>query len=329
MNFTSFKKGENFEKYVEEVLFSEKEYTLIHRTNSFEQNQNRYAENTLFPDFKFRCKKTNTEFYVEAKFRSKFNFEDKLQIMSLAQRDRFISIQESENTPIFIAIGYEGIADSPNSVSLIPLNELIYLDLYPTFLKKFQIEKRTVSIETLNLNTPFSSYNAIENSIHQDKSEQYIQKTKKSKKTPILISLVAIIIIALSLFSYGSSDNDIENILRQKTKQYYQTVDLGDVESLENYINPKVSKWYTHSNITFDEIKTITYDYLEKFPKSKTEVRWDSFNVEKINDDYLATYKLIYQIKTKGKYYNKIYHLKIKALWGENLKLKSLTEERE
>ena len=72
-NTSSFKKGEDFEKFVEENIFPKKEYALIHRTNNFEQNKDRYAEDTLFPDFKFRCNKTNQEFYVEAKYRSKFN----------------------------------------------------------------------------------------------------------------------------------------------------------------------------------------------------------------------------------------------------------------
>jgi hypothetical protein len=62
---TSFRKGEDFEKYVEQSLFLKKDFDLVHRTNNFDQNKNRFAENTLHPDFKFRCKKTNNEFYIK------------------------------------------------------------------------------------------------------------------------------------------------------------------------------------------------------------------------------------------------------------------------
>ena len=148
---TSFRKGEDFEKYVEQSLFLKKDFDLVHRTNNFDQNKNRFAENTLHPDFKFRCKKTNNEFYIEAKFRSKFNQNDKLEIMSLAQKERFIIIQKKEKVPVFIVIGYEGWSNNPDKISLIPLNELIYLELYPTFLQKFNIEKDNINSEFLNL----------------------------------------------------------------------------------------------------------------------------------------------------------------------------------
>ena len=69
----SFKKGDLFEKFVENELFQATDYTLVHRTNTYDQNETRYAEETLRPDFKFRCKKTKQEFYVEAKYRSRFN----------------------------------------------------------------------------------------------------------------------------------------------------------------------------------------------------------------------------------------------------------------
>lgn len=220
MNITSFKKGEDFEKYVEESLFLEKDYNLVHRTNNFEQNKNRFAENTLYPDFKFRCKSTNKEFYIEAKYRSKFNQNEKLEIMSLAQKERFIGIQESENIPVFIIIGYEGWANNPDNISLIPLNELVYLELYPTFLQKFNIKKENLNPEVLNLRTGKDSSHidtdnskkndsdktksGLKDSIEKDQTEpennikpdNKNDSTKKNKKL-IIIGLSALMIILL------------------------------------------------------------------------------------------------------------------------------------
>ena len=59
-NYTpnSFKKGQQFEQFVEQTVFTEDRYELITRTNSYEQNSIRYAEDTLKPDIIFRCKET-------------------------------------------------------------------------------------------------------------------------------------------------------------------------------------------------------------------------------------------------------------------------------
>lgn len=62
MSDTSFKKGEDFENFVENNLFSNKNFTLIRRTSSKKQNEKKYAEDTKKPDFEYRCNKTLNEF---------------------------------------------------------------------------------------------------------------------------------------------------------------------------------------------------------------------------------------------------------------------------
>lgn len=212
MKSTSFKKGEDFEKYVEQSLFLKKDFDLVHRTNNFDQNKNRFAENTLHPDFKFRCKKTNNEFYIEAKFRSKFNQNDKLEIMSLAQKERFIIIQKKEKIPVFIVIGYQGWSNNPDNISLIPLNELIYLELYPIFLQKFNIKKENISSESLNLKEEKekidetthkkkyeeninSEQSSTENNTHKENKEK--RGVKNKKKTILIFGLIALGLVLL------------------------------------------------------------------------------------------------------------------------------------
>jgi hypothetical protein len=209
---TSFKKGEDFEKYVEQSLFLKKDFDLVHRTNNFDQNKNRFSENTLHPDFKFRCKKTNNEFYIEAKFRSKFNQNDKLEIMSLAQKERFIIIQKKEKIPVFIVIGYQGWSNNPDNISLIPLNELIYLELYPIFLQKFNIKKENISSESLNLKEEKekidetthkkkyeeninSEQSSTENNTHKENKEK--RGVKNKKKTILIFGLIALGLVLL------------------------------------------------------------------------------------------------------------------------------------
>jgi hypothetical protein len=50
MSDASFEKGELFETYVSETLFKASQYDLIHRTNSHDQNESRFAEHTLKPN---------------------------------------------------------------------------------------------------------------------------------------------------------------------------------------------------------------------------------------------------------------------------------------
>lgn len=325
MKYTSFKKGEEFEKFVENELFNEKEYILVHRTNNYEQNKFRYSEDTLKPDFKFRCKKTQQEFYVEAKYRSNFNINDMIEIMSTNQLERFKKIEQTEGIPIYISIGYGGKPSEPSNLSLIPLTELTYLELYPSFLRKFNISKNIIDSRELNL---WSNEPNKENSINQNENitqEKIKPSNNKKKSFKFGIAFFILLIFGLLSFNFLKSNN-IEKELKQKTSEYYQTLEIGNIDDLDNYINPFVNKWYNKSNLTLSEVKVEVTKYLKKFPKSKTEIQWNSFKITPLNNDYLVSYKMIYKILSKGKFKNKIYHLKIKAIWGRNLKLKSIYE---
>lgn len=67
----SFYKGENFENFVEDVLFPQERYILVRRTDTFERNAKRFSESTNDPDFVFRCVHTQQEFSVEVKYRTR------------------------------------------------------------------------------------------------------------------------------------------------------------------------------------------------------------------------------------------------------------------
>lgn len=315
MNDLSFKKGEQFEEFVENNLFAQTDYELIHRTNSFQQNKKRFAENTMKPDFKFRCKKTLKEFYVEAKYRSKFNSENKIEIISFRQLERFRKIQDAENIPVFIVIGYQGYPNNPENLSLIPINELSYLELYSSVLNKYKINNSIVDSNALS---------KVERKIISEKKSE--KNTPNIKKQKFIIGLILIAII--SSVGFYISQGSVERKIKKRTTEYYQLIENGNIDALKNYIAPKVNRWYDKSNLTLDQIITETNNYLKKYPRSKTEIRWDTFEINELGDDYLCTYNLVYKITSNGKFKDKIYHLKINAIWGKDLKLKSISEER-
>lgn len=265
MKKTSFKIGEEFEKFVEEYIFPKKEFSLIHRTNNFEQNKDRYAENTLFPDFKFRCNSSNKEFYVEAKFRTKFNIQEKLNIMSLAQKARFIKIQETEKIPIFIIIGYQGLPTNPDNISLIPLNELIFLQLYPTFLKKFNIDKKVVNSEKLNLNlsselnkkTPIEKESKKANNNNKNKN-------KNKKKRNLIIGILSIFVI-LFVANYQS----IYKSIVPPIPEIVDSSSNSDSSTLFDYRTKIIGNIMNKGGDGYIVIKAFVYQGGKQYKKSK------------------------------------------------------------
>lgn len=314
MDNESFRKGEEFEKFVENNLFAESDYTLIHRTNNYSQNKNRFSENTMMPDFKFRCKKTLKEFYIEVKYRSSFNANNKISVISFPQLERFRKIQNTENIPVYIVIGYGGSPSNPHELSLIPIDKLAYLELYPSFLKNYKIDSSNINIELLN-------FNNVDNG-----KQKVVYEGRSYKKISVAVGVV--LIAMASIFGFYTFHENTELKIKRKTAEYYKNIEIGNIDVLENYIAPKVNRWYDKSDLTLDQIMAETKEYLSKYPKSSTEIRWETFKIEELGDDYLCTYKLVYKIKTPGKFKDKVFHLKIDAVWGKDLKIKSISEQR-
>ena len=195
----TYQKGEEFEAYVENKIFIKKDYGLIHRTGTHEQNKERYAEETRKPDFKFRCNQTGIEFYVEAKFRSRFNSENKLDIISYEQIERFKKIN-TPTSPVFIVIGYEGSPGNPGHVSLIRVDELEHLELYRSYLEKFKIDKGPLPNKNLKLKLESKKHSNGEPDTPDERPDTPDEKNKLIKKIGIS-ALIIIVLITVILIS--------------------------------------------------------------------------------------------------------------------------------
>jgi hypothetical protein len=157
---SSFYKGENFENYVENILFPDEYYVLVRRTDTYERNLTRFSESTFDPDFVFRCKKTNFQFAVEAKYRTGLNKDSRLSWSKKYQMDRYIKFN-SEFMPVFIAAGLKGVSEKPESIYLFPLcfreNRYINLDMKTANKYKLEFPDKPVLIEHLEkLLKPYS-----------------------------------------------------------------------------------------------------------------------------------------------------------------------------
>jgi len=221
------------------IIFSKPAYDIIHRTNTYDQNKERFAEDTIKPDFKFRCKKTNKEFYVEAKFRTKFNNAKKIEVISLSQHRRFEKLQNKEKCPIYMIIGYGGKPSNPSSISIIPIEKMEHLSLYETYLRKYNINKNSINCDTLKIEK--LTNNIIRKNDKTVKKENKkidnISELKINKKKILisLFSLISILVTIIGIIKYtnssSTSNNDIEIRLKERVSQYYTNLELKNTEN--------------------------------------------------------------------------------------------------
>ncbi len=135
----SFLKGEEFEEYVRKYLFPKDKYTLIHRTHDYHTNEKDFVSSSLEPDFGFAIENSNLEFYVEVKYRENF-FNGKVEWCSGNQLKRYKQI--SNQIPTLLALGMGGNSNNPDYVYLIPLKDINFTGLFPSFLEKYEVKRR-------------------------------------------------------------------------------------------------------------------------------------------------------------------------------------------
>ncbi len=66
----NFKFGEEWEEEVRDLFFTNEYYDILEKTHNYKQNKKDFVQSTLNPDYKFLCKATNQEFYIECKARN-------------------------------------------------------------------------------------------------------------------------------------------------------------------------------------------------------------------------------------------------------------------
>ena len=133
---TSFVKGEEFERYVETTMFPREKYQIVRKTQDYNSNKNGYVEDSLKPDFHFRCLETNKEFAIEAKFRnSKYNKHDRITWCNPEQLKRYQAFNKKIRT--FIVLGLGDSAKNPEEVFIFPVSATKFTELYDSFLDMY------------------------------------------------------------------------------------------------------------------------------------------------------------------------------------------------
>lgn len=118
VNKRSFLKGEAFERYTRDKIFTKSQYALVQKTHNYDQNRNDFVESSLNPDFKFRDLRTKKVFWIECKFRS-YNATQLFDVISSKQLKR----HKSKIEPVFVLVGIGENPSSPKYLFKIPIEK--------------------------------------------------------------------------------------------------------------------------------------------------------------------------------------------------------------
>ncbi|MHA6279549.1 hypothetical protein ACXYMT_05155 [Salinimicrobium sp. CAU 1759] len=334
-NEESFKKGEQFEKYVEENIFPDAHYEVIHKTSDSEQNRRRFVKKSLEPDFHFKCRVTGKEFYVEAKWRAK-PYKDLYQVLSEKQFETFPKLHSSKR-PIYIAFGYGGQASNPDYVSLIPLEQVRTSKLSPREVHSFNIEKAHYppSRFTKKEKTTEAESGQKKNQTcsHEEKRTAVKKGLKQYNSKVLALAAVGVLTIFTLFYGFAFSNKTSEKTpadqLQAIITDYYQAMNSNQIEKLPEFLSPQVTSWYGEQNPSREWIYRNARAHRGKYPYSSSDIDWDSFRVIPAEaGGYTVTYEMIYRSKEKITDDYTVYDLKLLTQWDENFKLRGITEIR-
>ncbi len=242
-----FKDGETFEKFVEDIIFPSSHFKLLEKTHNYEQNASRYVESSLKPDFKFRSITSGKEFYIEAKYRSRYNRDDKLNLLKFEQFQRYKSLDATDQ-PVFLLVGAEGYPGRPKRISLIPFKQIDHLDLYRSIINSHTIPVGRCPENALSTNPNVKQASVSSNISNVTPNLTYEETTKKriNYLAWILGFLVLGVFIAFFLTQTPNSGDKIvhETSVRSQVNEYYKALELNNVEVLDYYLRDPLDRWY-------------------------------------------------------------------------------------
>ena len=320
-------KGDQFERYVEEIIFPEAHYELIYKTSDGNQNFRRYARKSMEPDFQFRCRVTGKEFHIEAKWRAK-PYMDKYQVLSGQQFNSFPNLH-SEAIPIFVVFGYGGLASDPDYVSFIPLKAIEAPYISPAKVHSFSIEKTYYPN-----NNFFIQENKTDPKPDNSTTAGNLITTKSRSNNKVLglaaIGLVAILLGIYSFMISVASDNITPpEKLQEIVADYYQSMNSNQIEKLPEYLSSNVDSWYGAKGMSTNQILRDAKNHRGTYPYSSSEIDWNTFQViNQVDGGYLVAYDMIYKRKKNIHDDYKVFNLHLITTWNNDFKMKSIREIR-
>ena len=136
-----YKRGKQFEDWALR-LFPAESFNIIHKTVGGADLDGRYTEDCVYPDYKFRDRKTRTEFWVECKYRSHRGEKGNLEWTDMPHLQRYKRIRKETEIPVFILIGIGGNPDDPEELLFFNLDKAGYATLFYSIQKDMRLEPK-------------------------------------------------------------------------------------------------------------------------------------------------------------------------------------------
>lgn len=133
----SFVRGEEFEQYLRNEIFTQLYYDIDHRSHDYSVNHNDYVGDSMFPDFIFCEYKSERLFAVEAKYRSYF-YEDAVEWCKPRQLARYKDF--STHMPTLVALGVGGEPKYPDHLYIFNVASVKYPKLFKKTLKPYEVK---------------------------------------------------------------------------------------------------------------------------------------------------------------------------------------------
>ena len=149
----SHRKGTEAEMFVDEELFPEKNYEMLHRTVDSIAFKRRKVKESSLPDFRFRDRATGNEFWVEVKYRSKWKGDEADPYIDFIEEWKLERYKEvDKEIPVFIAFCTGQTSLDPAESFLIPVRFIKLSDrIYRKYLLPFQTHTQEQTLDELDI----------------------------------------------------------------------------------------------------------------------------------------------------------------------------------
>ena len=154
------RKGTQAEIFVDEFLFPEKNYDMLHRTVDYQTNKWRRVKDSSLPDFRFRDRANGSEFWVEVKYRSEWKGDKEDEYIDFLDEEykleRYKEIDKE--LPVFIAICTGHTSLDPAESFLIPVRFIKLSDrIFMKYLLPFQTHTQDQTLDELDISVSSES----------------------------------------------------------------------------------------------------------------------------------------------------------------------------
>ena len=129
---------DEFGEFVRNTLFPESHYILVKKTRNYSNGEEEFFGSMREPDLKFQSRRNGREFYVEVKYCSMFH-NGVIDWCQPLQLKRYQTLHA--RVPVYIVVGIGGQPGAPYQISLIPMEDLGLIRLYPSILKEYRVSK--------------------------------------------------------------------------------------------------------------------------------------------------------------------------------------------